>query len=383
MQTLFEKKLYKNAGKATSWWLIEAQADKAAGTAQLKISFAKSADGAVTEKITPVKGMNIGKANETQPHEQAILEAESRAKKQLDKGYVENEADAAAPKTNALGLKMPMLAKAFDKVKPESIDWNTAYVQPKLDGHRCMAVDGVMYSRNGKEVKLPHLAAAIKEAGLEGLHLDGELYVHGTVLQDIGSLIKAPREESTVIQYWIYDIVSDLSFAERYALLANALGHQPFTLGKAAGPLILVPTIKVDSPDARKVLHERYVHDGYEGSMLRFGKKGYEDGKRSAGLLKGKDFDDGEWEVVGWEEGTPYRVMVDGEEKTFRVPVWILKTAKGQLFRATAAGTMQEKDALFQKADSVIGTKRTIRHFGFTPDGIPNLPVDLRARQDV
>jgi hypothetical protein len=33
---------------------------------------------------------------------------------------------------------MPMLAKVYEKEKAK-IDWDNAYVQPKLDGMRCLA----------------------------------------------------------------------------------------------------------------------------------------------------------------------------------------------------------------------------------------------------
>jgi len=383
MHELFKKTLYKNHGKAIGYWTIEA-VTKGEG-AELVISYAKTMDGQATVRRQEVKGVNIGKANETDPQDQAVSEAKSRAAKQLDKGYVETQEAATAPATNALGNKMPQLATPLEKVKQEKLDWDNAYGQPKLDGHRCMFKDGVLYSRNGKEINLPHILQAIKDSDLEDLHLDGELYSHGKVLQDIGSLIKDPREESNAIEFHLYDIVSDQPFIERYATLVRALtqGAHSFTAThtQLSGPLQLVPTVRIDSIEAWDVLHAKWLQDGYEGSMGRFGLDGYLDGKRSRNTLKRKDFSDGEYKVIGYRLGVPLTAK-DGN--VYQIPVWNLEVSPGGLtFEAVAAGTAAEKNAQAEKAESFIGKLNTIKHFGFTPAGIPNLPVSLRWYEPV
>ena len=85
-----------------------------------------------------------------------------------------------------------------------------------------MFKDGVLYSRQGKEIDLPHIVEAIVSAGLDHLHLDGEIYWHGKTLQEIGSLIKRPREESLSLKYWLYDVVSDEPYSARAAVFKVA-----------------------------------------------------------------------------------------------------------------------------------------------------------------
>jgi DNA ligase-1 len=377
-KTLSSKTLYKNHGKSTGWWKVEAR-ELEDGKAALNITFAKTMDGAAVEKNTAVKGVNIGKANETTPAQQAIAEAESRWKKQLDKGYVETEEAATAPATNASGNEMPMLAHPIDKVKPEKVDWSNAFVQPKLDGHRCLSKNGLMYSRNGKPINLPHIAEAL--ALLGDVHLDGELYCHGISLQEIGSLIKDPREESAVIEYHIYDMVAGDQFSDRYARVAAILGQTPYqvTHSTVSSPLKLVSTVRVDSLEGAKHLHQQYLEQGYEGSIVRHGDSGYLDGKRSTGLLKIKDMEDHEYTVTGYEEGTPYEIRDEDGVVTgyLRVPVWVMDVGDGtgRTFKATAHGTKDQKNAQWEARDSYVGQRNVVRHFGFTPDGIPNLPV--------
>lgn len=376
MSVLFSKKLFKAAG----WWLVQAL------DGELVIQFATKEDGKISEKRVPVAGKNIGRSNETSPADQAVLEAQSRVSKQLDKGYVEKQADAALPVTDASGNKKPMKAKKVGEV--EITEWDTVYMQPKLDGHRCTWQNGALLSGNGKPIELPHIVEAIHAAGMQDLALDGELYLHGISLQAIGSLVKKPREESLQLSFHIFDLIMDVPFCVRHHTLAVRMGKQPFspTSGEIPGVLRLVSTVKVDSEEAAQVMHRAYMKQQYEGSMRRWGTVGYQDGKRSPYILKGKDMDDDEYKVVGYKEGTPFAEVVNGEViRTWHVPVWLLDLGDGsnRTFEALCYGTREAKDAEWAARDEKIGTYRTIRHFGFTPGGIPDLPVDKGQREDL
>ena len=369
---LSETTLYKNHGAKIGYWTATALAT--ADGAEVRLTYAKTMDGKPVTKVDPIVGKNIGRANETTPQQQAVLELESRVNKQLDKGYVRTLAEASAPATNTLGLKKPMLAHPIDKVKPESIDWSNAWAQTKLDGHRALFKDGVLYSRSGKAINLPHILAGIKASGLDHLHLDGEIYVHGEMLQDIGSLIKKPREESLVLQYHVYDVVGSAPYSGRMAALDKAFIYSD------QHQIRLVCSCVVHDRDQLTTFHEAALADGYEGSILRHGSSGYESDKRSSSLLKVKGFEDFEFEVIGFEQGTP-----NGE---FRVPVWVLlnpfgRTEKTKTFKATAAGNMQAKHEQWVMRDSYVGRQLTVQHFGFSKDGGVLLPVALRWREDI
>lgn len=381
-EILRSQRLYKNHGKAVGWWQVDAVAETRFlhdSPAKLVITFAKTEDGEVVTKEVPIAGKNVGRANQTTPRDQAQAELQSRVNKQLDKGYVYTKEAAVMPATNSLGKKMPMLALGIDKVGEDSIDWATAYAQPKLDGHRCMN-DGFIYSRQGKEQRLPHIMNALEEAGIHNLPLDGELYRHGLSLQQIGSLIKKPREESLVLQYHVYDLVLPVPYSERLERLREAI---PFQAGYGSGitdvgdqrPIIqLVPSAKIACRADLDLLHKHHLSMELEGSILRHGNSHYLDNKRNPGLVKIKDFDDTEFEVEGYEEGTP--IIIGGV--TYRVPVWICTVPGKGTVKATAAGTAQEKDAQWQIRDEKIGKKLTLKHFGYTPYGIPDLPVALK-----
>lgn len=373
MKVLKEVTLFKNHGGKTGDWKIQAvvaETRELNPPAHLVISHTKVIGGAAVTKEVPVEAKNIGRSNQTTPAQQAVMELDSRVNKQLDKGYVRTLEEASAPATNALGLEKPMLAHPIDKVKPESIDWENAFAQPKVDGHRCLA-NGILYSRNGKEILLPHIRDFLGDCGLLDKRLDGELYVHGMMLQDIGSLVKKPREESLKLQYHVYDIMRPAPYVERRSELDELLGK----VAVGDSPIRLLTTERVRDRSALNDLHAYWLEAGFEGSILRHGLTGYEADKRSSSLLKLKDMEDSEAIVIAVERGTP--------NGAFEVPVWVLQMPCGKTFKATAHGTMQQKHAQWEMRHVHIGQALTYQHFGHSKDGIPLLPVALRWREDV
>lgn len=374
MNILFEQRLFKGTGD----WIIQAVVDgpwraedySAAG-AYLVITHTTVVGGKAVKKLTPVAGKNIGKANETTPHDQAVAEAKSRVLKQRDKGYVDCREEARKPARNALGKKLPMLAAKFEDIDPATIPWASGrvFMQPKLDGHRSMRDEGIQYSRPGKLQDIPHLEADLKDASwFEGLHLDGELYVHGMTLQAIGSLIKKYRPESEKLEYHIYDIMDDLPFIERYAKLEDAFAASE---GLRDERIVLVPTRLVRSFEEAERINEENLAKGYEGSILRISEEGYEDDSRSPQLVKWKPFTDMEVVVKGYEWGVPNSNPAGGE---YLNPVLVYQVpGTDKTAKVTAPGTHAEKHQTGLEIESYMERELTLKHMGFTPDGIPNI----------
>ncbi|QYW06500.1 putative DNA ligase [Pseudomonas phage UAntarctica] len=379
--------LYKNHGKGVGYWTIEL-VELTGGEAGGIITHAKGKGSEEVSSSFISKPKNVGKANETTALEQAASEVESRINKKLDLGYVRTEEEAKLPATNASGRKMPMLAHKIQDVDPDAIDWDNAFSQPKLDGHCALNEKGV-YSRQGKDIHLPHIEQTLKDMGLANLPLHGELYIHGMPLKDIGSLIKKPREESTQVEYHLYDLMLDIPFMQRHVMLAASFGGQAFHPDtQGSGPIKLVATVKVESHDARVAMNAHWVKLGYEGDMLRHGTSGYEDGKRSRQILKGKLRDDHEFKVVGYEEAKP-RISRDAETQEVvnvqQAPIWVmdLGDGSGKTFKVLAHGTAYEKDEQWTQREAKIGCLLTVSHLGYTPDGIPREPIAERWKEDI
>lgn len=261
----------------------------------LVISYGKEG-GKITTKEELVKGKNIGRANETSPEEQAELEAMSRYRKQVDKGYRENKEDL-----EELPL-LPMLAADYLKVG-HRIQW-PCYTSVKLDGVRCLAIREKssvrLVSRGGKEYKLPHIQNNLLKVMEEGEVWDGEVYIHGYELEDIVSATKKPNELTPKLQFWVFDVVEDLPFSKRL-LKVNEIGFR-LLADQNRGVLDTLLYSYCKNETEMKNKHKSAVEKGFEGIMLRNNTGLYESGKRSGDLQKYKEFMDAEFKILSVEE---------------------------------------------------------------------------------
>ena len=199
----------------------------------------------------------------------------------------------------------PMLAYKVDK-KP--VDWSEkVFIQPKLDGVRCIFTKDGAYSRTGKEFKnLAHVKYDLTDYFRKHPNsvLDGELYNHALKndFEKIISLVRKQKpteqdrsEASNLVQFHVYDVITEPNFT--YEFRYNMLRLQlPIVTS-----MTLVKNTLVESYDEAEMLHKVHLAQGYEGSMLRLNKP-YEQ-KRSYNLQKFKDFSDTEATIVGYEAG--------------------------------------------------------------------------------
>lgn len=357
------------------YWEVEVRQHRT-GSAELCIRHAAGLDDSPIERVEVfLTGKNIGKVNETTPYEQAFNEAQSRWKKQRDKGYSKSVETCSEANSNTLGLPMPMLAYPIEKYKQELP--KQCWVQPKLNGHRCLAHkrDGevILYSRQGKRIDtMPHIEAALQNLVRDGETWDGELYIHGERLQDIGSLVKRRQPGSERVEYHVYDCVMDAPFEARRERLVNTLYW--VMLDDESGPIWLVPTDYVNYEELSDTFKWRRS-EGYEGLMVRHTDKPYEVGFRSWSLLKVKGFEDAEFIVKDIIQGTPVR-KPDG--RVLEVPVLVCDG-----FKVTAPGTEDEKHAIWINRESYIGRPVTVKYYELTKDGVPFHPVALQFREDI
>jgi DNA ligase-1 len=302
----------------------------------------------------------------------------------------------------------PMLAAKFAEDGDE-IQW-PAFVQPKLDGHRCIAVieDGkaTLWTRSRKPVKsVPHIVAALEKAfpAPLALTLDGELYNHELRdnFQKLSGLLRRdePSPETRIAQYHVYDLPcfalatdagNQRGYAERHDLL-TAIWEQ------VGDPdLVLVETPEVADEDAAMVAFEGFLAKGYEGAMLRNKTGAYRfarsQGDRSTDLQKLKKFDDAEFKVIDVEEG---RGKMAGHA-VFVCRRFFVPTAEqckkfgyqpGQQtfidFNAKMKGPMEQLREYFQNAPRYKGQMLTVKYQGFYKSGKPRFPVAWRLREDM
>lgn len=327
------------------------------------------------------KGKNVGKKNETTPYQQAQSEAESKWEKQKKKGYVESKEAAEADEVDEIieGGIVPMLAHKFTdhghKIK------YPAYVQPKLDGIRCIAIPTgcmtTLWSRTRKAItSMPHIQEELtKVFGDSGKFPDGELYNH-EFKKDFEKIVSAVRKDNPEdgylnVQYHVYDLANEGTFAERIEYLVNKIHTYEMVHGmlKYIRP---VTAILVKNEEELMEAFNKCIELGYEGAMVRNAAGKYVN-KRSYDLQKVKEFDDAEFEIIGAEEG---RGKLQGH-----VGAFVCKMSNGKQFLAKMSGDTEKLAEYFRNPSSYLGKKLTVKYQGLTgAEGVPRFPVGVVIR---
>lgn len=291
--------------------------------------------------------------------EQITSRAESRISKKIDSGYCYSIEEAQnKPRTNSLGFEKPMLAAKFDTVK--NIDYDDLYYQHKYDGNRMLIKNeggvNVAYTRNGKLIEtIPEIVEGIEIP--EGMTVDGEIYCHGESLQTIVSWVKRRQENSLRLRFHAYDLMEQITYEERLAILMQ------MEFGDYAE---LAHTVKFDrsSQEITKIL-KGSIALGYEGLILRQNDFGYEAGKRSKSLIKVKHFLDNEFLITGMHLSKDGMPMID------------YLTNEGVHGKATAPGSMTQKQMYWNDAENVVGKWVHLEYSQLTKDRIPFHPTAI------
>lgn len=195
----------------------------------------------------------------------------------------------------------PMLAGKVTRTQLADLNY-PLYVQPKLDGIRCIIRDGVALSRKLKPIPNEYLQFLVENKADYLGGFDGELIV-GDPTDEMayrktmsGAMAKKGSPDFT---YHVYDAwnIPERGFQLRFAEVSAWLEDRSFTQ--------IVPTKLVESPVEVIAMFESYVAVGYEGIILRAKDGLYKYGRSTVKeqyLLKYKEFDDAEAVVVGFEE---------------------------------------------------------------------------------
>lgn len=389
-------------------------------------------------------GKNVGSSNETTAAQQAELEAYRDWVQKLSKNYkpkdtsnelyqsvLKEKSDTGGRLINAVAKMdsditkeknvsqrsnfivggvleiIPMKAQVYEFSKKAGVysgeqkvmkyfDFQKGvYVQPKIDGYRCIVRivnnEIVMTSNSGKQYPwFSSLRAAIKQL-INGRNildgLDCELYSHTFVEQINGKPVQAdanrrfsliqgicsltttqPHPLEDQIKLFVFDLV-DLSGKKSQVERFQVLNQLPFGDER----IIKVETRRVSNEREIFELHNRYVDDGFEGAMIRASDLVYKPKHRSQKLRKLKMFTDSEYTVIGYE--------LDPGVATEQF-VWICRTKTGDTFKVKPLGSKEYKLDLYTNARKYIGKQLTVKYQELSENGIPRFPVGKAFRYD-
>jgi DNA ligase-1 len=214
-------------------------------------------------------------------------------------------------------------------------------VSPKLDGIRCMIVQGVPLSRNGKLIPNNYIRSKLSAQAFHGL--DGELVVgepNGEKVFNRTSSGVMSMEGEPAFTYWVFDnfIYPMSPFMKRYDML------RIFNEKDSAVPFIrMLPHRVVHTLNELADYESEMLKNGFEGIMIRNPQGPYKNGRSTPNdgiLRKLKRFRDGEATVVGLEEG----VQNNNEAKQDDLGYTTRSTHAANMVGANRVGTILATD---------------------------------------
>lgn len=321
----------------------------------------------VVSNWTEAVSKNETKINATNTIEQASAEIESKYTKQLKTGYHVDLQDV----DKELYIS-PMLAKNFNDRK-DKIEY-PVIVQIKFNGARCIATKQGLHTRRGeKYISTPHIEKSLIE--FFNKHpdaiIDGELFCGAEYKQKLNETMKLVRKtvhispedltnSEKLVKYYVYDILNVNGITENSDYLARAAQIQ---LSLHKNPYYE----RVESficKNEQEVLEyfNAFMQNNEEGAIIRLLNKPYEF-KRSANLLKLKNEDDDEAEIVE---------IFEGRGNWAKTGKMMKLKWKGITFDATLRGDYAEAKQFLRDKDKWIGRTVTFLYNNLTGLGVPN-----------
>ena len=138
---------------------------------------------------------------------------------------------------------------------------------------------------------------------------------------------------------------------------------------------VIVPTFPVENLDEVVEQNSLWLEDGYEGSMIRNSKGGYQPNRRSPDLQKYKSFMDAEFEIVG---------AVENKGKMEGQCTFTCVTEDGTEFGCKPMGDESQREQYWIdfQAGKLTGKMLTVKFFEWTTseNPVPRFPVGVIVR---
>jgi len=387
-------------------WNARVYVDTLNGNASAEIEYGQLDGKKQTTTREYTEGKNIGKKNETTPFQQCVSETKRKWQDKMEKeGYslVPPNVESSEPSSHSHHSHshshhshshshssdckvFPMLAHTYEPLSSKNKKSDIVfpcYVQPKLDGLRCICYmvqmgnenKVVAQSRTGSYFEtVEHICAELRPVLLKhpGLVLDGELYTTDIPFEELGGLIKKKKLSETdmqrvqCIKYHVYDIVMENApYSKRHERIVSTIG------GTKCYHLELVHTQLINTMSEFRQAFSEYVAAGYEGIMLRNVEGLYRQNYRSHDLQKYKEFMESEYPIVGFKEAAG---------RDAGTVIWVCKTAEDREFSVRPRGTQDQRRKWFQTGHAHVGKMLTVIYQELSELNVPRFPVGKAIR---
>lgn len=247
--------------------------------------------------------------------------------------------------------------------------------QPKINGVRAFISKDGITSKNGDAYKISHLNKYIKNTpelfNYEGqeLILDGELYIHGESLQDIGSAVDKTNLNTPRIVFVLFDLaIPNTSNIDRWNIIKSYI--KPILDETMELSIQIISSTVIKNDKHAQNYTDYCISKGYEGIILRSFEDDYHFGKRRNNMLKLKRSIDEEFKIVD----------IIPQEKDPNKGNFLCVTKEGERFSVNPTGTDDYKRDLLENKDYYIGKNLTLKFYEWTNAKKPLHVMDATVR---
>jgi DNA ligase-1 len=257
------------------------------------------------------------------------------------------------------------------------------FVQPKLDGYRCIYLEGKLWSRTGKPFSNKNLATYFKSLSKVGDNvLDGELYVKDMTFNALQKVLntedgKLPKG----LKYYVYDTVpladwkkkkTKITYGKRLTKVRELLTGSVSDFTK----VIDIANDLCETPQEVIDLYKKYLKAGYEGVML----------KRIDGLYLWKRATVNSGEMLKLKPFTSadlrIRSIYEGEGNFQGKAGGVVVDFNGVAVSVGSGFDIPTRENMASKPDEYIGKTVEVKYFEETEDGSLRFPVFTRFRPE-
>lgn len=276
---------------------------------------------------------------------------------------------------------------------------------PKLDGIRCLKVDGQVFSRSFKPIPNEHVRRVLARRLPDGI--DGELMLRKRAdFNEIQSAIMTIKG-APAFEFWAFDYVKDSidkPYSERIRDLKDWYENEyPATkvmpIDLANDVKLILPRLLETPEELHTYEHEIVTEQGFEGVMTRTPDGPYKCGRatlREGYLTKVVRIFRDEAEVIGFEEKMHNENELEQDEFGLakRSSKKDGKTGAGTLGRITlrldsgtefGTGTGFDdvtRKEIWENQDKYLGKKLTFEYRHLSKDNVPRFPAFIGFRHE-
>jgi DNA ligase-1 len=255
---------------------------------------------------------------------------------------------------------------------------------PKLDGIRCLIIDGEAVSRNLKPIPNQYVRECLAKLDLDGL--DGELMLKEGDFNNVQSAFMSSSGKPD-FYFNVFDCYTDshLPFLSREKQAAEIVERC------GSDRVRLVPQLVIESEDELQEHYSRWLAQGYEGAIVRQPASPYKFGRstpKQQWMSKLKVFNDDEALVIGMDElmhnhneaeldnlGYQKRSHALAGQEGGDMMGALVVSWQGKQFKIGTGFDHEQRRRMWRNKEEYIGKQVTFKYQELSKYGIPRFPV--------